>query len=84
MPVNVMKTIARFCVRVLLVVLAMVIMSPALLIFVECESTFLPNFLGLAYVLCIIALYKTSDEDEWPKKIAEIYRIAFREFFPDL
>lgn len=79
-----MKKLARFCVRVLLVVIAMVTMAPALLIFVECESTFLPNFLGLAYVLCIIALYKTSDEDGWPRKIAEIYRIAFREFFPDL
>lgn len=79
-----MKTIARFMVRLVLFVLAMIVMSPALLIFVECETTFLPNFLGLAYVLCIIAIYKTSDEDGWPRKIAEIYRIAFREFFPDL
>lgn len=79
-----MKKIARFMVRLVLFVIAMVVMAPALLIFVECESTFLPNFLGLAYVLCVIALYKTSDEDEFPKKVVEIYRIAFREFFPDL
>lgn len=74
----------RFVVRVLLIVLAMIIMLPTLLIFVECETTFLPNFLGLAYIASLIALYKTSNEDEWPKKVAEVYRIAFREFFPDL
>ena len=59
-------------------------MMPALLIFVECESTLLPNVLGLAYVLILIAIYKTSDEDGWPRRIAKVYKIAFREFFPDL
>ena len=78
-----MKAIARFLVRAFLFVVALVVSSPAILIFVEGE-TILPNCLGLAYVLCIVALYKTSDEDGWPRKIAEIYRIAFREFFPDL
>ena len=78
-----MKKVARFCVRLVLFIIAMVVASPAILIFVE-GPTILPNCLGLAYVLCIIALYKTSSEDGFPKKIAEIYRIAFREFFPDL
>jgi hypothetical protein len=78
-----MKKLAKFAVRLILFVIAMIVASPGLLIFVE-GPTLLPNFLGLAYVLCIIALYKTSDEDGFPKKIAEIYRIAFREFFPDL
>lgn len=79
-----MKKIARFMVRLVLFVIAMVVMAPALLIFVECETTLLPNFLGLAYVLSILAIYKTSDEDGWPRRVAEIYRRAFREEFPDL
>lgn len=78
-----MKKIAKFMVRLVLFVLAMIVAAPGILIFVE-GPTILPNCLGLAYVLCIIALYKTSSEDGFPKKIAEIYRIAFREFFPDL
>jgi hypothetical protein len=82
-PVNDMKKVARFIVRLVLFVLAMVVAAPGILIFVE-GPTLLPNFLGLAYVVAIVLIYKSSDEDEWPKKIAEIYRIAFREFFPDL
>ena len=78
-----MKKIAKFMVRFILFVIAMVVASPALLIFVE-GTTIWPNCLGLAYVLGIIALYKTSDENGWPRRIAEIYRVAFREFFPDL
>ena len=78
-----MKKLAKFFVRLVLFVIAMIVASPVILIFVE-GPTLLPNFLGLAYVLSLMAIYKTSDEDGWPRKIAEIYRIAFREFFPDL
>lgn len=78
-----MKKVARFVVRLILFVIAMIVASPAVLIFVE-GPTILPNCLGLAYVLSLMAIYKTSDEGGWPRKIAEVYRIAFREFFPDL
>lgn len=78
-----MKKVARFVVRLVLFIIAMIVASPAVLIFVE-GPTILPNCLGLAYVAAIVLIYKTSDEDEWPHKIAEVYRIAFREFFPDL
>lgn len=73
----------RFVVRLVLFLVAMVVASPAILIFVE-GPTILPNCLGLAYVLAILAIYKTSGEDEWPRKIANLYKVAFREFFPDL
>lgn len=69
-------------VRLVLFILAMVVASPGILIFVEGPSL-LPNFLGLAYVAAIILIYKSSGEDEWPKKVAEIYRIAFKELFPE-
>jgi hypothetical protein len=78
-----MKKLMKFAIRLVLFVLAMGAIAPAILIFAEGPNLW-PNFLGLAYVLCVIALYKTSSEDAWPKKIAAIYRIAFREFFPDL
>ena len=78
-----MKKLAKFFVRLVLFVIAMIMASPVILIFVE-GPTLLPNFLGLVYVVSIITIYKTSDEDGWPRKIVEIYRIAFREFFPDL
>jgi hypothetical protein len=62
----------------------MVVMAPTLLIFVECETTFLPNFLGLAYAASLILIYKSEDSDGWLHKFMSLYRIAFREFFPDL
>lgn len=74
----------RFIVRAILVVLALVMLSPCLLIIVECESTFLPNFLGLAYVASLILIYRSEDSDGWLHKFVWLYRIAFREFFPDL
>lgn len=77
-----MKKIARFMVRLVLFVIAMVVAAPGLLIFVE-GPTLWPNFFGLAYVAAIIIIYQSSGEDEWPKKIAAIYRIAFKEFFPE-
>jgi hypothetical protein len=79
-----MKTITRFIVRAILVVLALIMLSPCLLIIVECESTFLPNFLGLAYVASLILIYRSEDADGWLHKFVWLYRIAFREFFPDL
>lgn len=78
-----MKKLAKFAIRLVLFMIAMVVAAPGLLIFVE-GPTLWPNFLGLVYVVSIITIYQTSDEDGWPRKIAEIYRIAFREFFPDL
>jgi hypothetical protein len=79
-----MKKVARFCVRVLLVVLAMILMTPVLLIFVECENTVLPNVLGLAYVTLPVLIYKIEDADGILHKFVRLYRIAFRELFSDL
>ena len=79
-----MKAIMRFIVRAILVVLALLMLSPCLLIIVECETTFLPNFLGLAYAASLILIYKSEDSDGWLHKFVGLYKIAFREFFPDL
>ena len=79
-----MKTILRFIVRTILVVLALLMLSPCLLIIVECETTFLPNFLGLAYAASLILIYKSEDSDGWLHKFVLLYKIAFREEFPDL
>lgn len=78
-----MKKLAKFAIRLILFVIAMIVASPAILLFVE-GPTLWPNFFGLVYIAGIIIVYKSSGEDAWPRKIAEVYRIAFREFFPDL
>lgn len=78
-----MKKLAKFMVRLVLFVIAMVVAAPGLLIFAE-GPTLWPNFLGLVYAASLILIYKSEDSDGWLHKFVWLYKIAFREFFPDL
>lgn len=75
-----MKKIARFLIRVILLVVALVAIAPMLLIISE-GNTLLPNFIGLAYVFSLILIYKIEGNDGYLHKIIDIYRIAFGKFF---
>lgn len=75
-----MKKVIKFSVRLVLFVLAMVVMAPGILTFVE-GPTLWPNFFGLTYVASLVTLYKLSSEEGLPKQIMKLYRIAFGKFF---
>lgn len=76
-----MKTIMRFIARIILVVMAIVAVAPIALIFVECENTVIPNFLGLAYVVCLMVLYKMEDEDGILHGFLGLYKVAFKSLY---
>lgn len=76
-----MKTIARFLVRAILIVLAVVILLPFFLIFNEGES-FIPNILGLIYAGAFVLLYNVEDKETGMLHgFLGLYKIAFRKIW---
>lgn len=73
-----MKTIMRFIVRVILIVMAIIIILPFLLVFNEGES-FVPNILGLIYAGAFTLLYNVEDKETGLLHgFLALYKIAFR------
>lgn len=76
-----MKTIMRFIVRAILIVLAVVLILPFFLIFNEGES-FLPNILGLIYAGAFVLLYNVEDKEKGLLHgFLSLYKIAFRKIW---
>ena len=76
-----MKTILRFVVRTILIVMAVVLILPFFLIFNEGES-FLPNVLGLIYAGAFVLLYNVEDKETGMLHgFLSLYKIAFRKIW---
>ena len=73
-----MKTIMRFIVRAILIVMAVILIMPFFLIFNEGES-FIPNILGLIYAGAFTLLYNVEDKESGLLHgFLELYKIAFK------
>ena len=76
-----MKAIARFIVRAILIVMAVILVIPFLLIFNEGESL-IPNILGLIYLGAFMLLYSVEDKETGLLHgFLELYKIAFRKIW---